>query len=109
MSRHAGEFPVWAIIREARRQAGLTQQELADRSGTSQPAIARYERARSMPSVDTLQRIAVACGRQLTLRFSEPDGQRAVAQTANLVRTVEDRLRSVQSVSQLRSSVDRRG
>ena len=32
-----------AVLREARRLSGLTQRDLADRAGTSQPAIARIE------------------------------------------------------------------
>src|SRR5205085_1555214 len=57
----------WAIVREARRRAGLTQRELAARAGTSQSAIARIERGRQIPSVETLQRILRAC--DLEMRF----------------------------------------
>ncbi|MBA2386932.1 MAG: helix-turn-helix transcriptional regulator [Acidimicrobiia bacterium] len=107
MVGRAVEFPVWALVRDARRRAGFTQQQLADRAGTSQPAIARYERAQAMPSLATLQRIAAACGLELRLRLDEPDGQRQVALAANLARSVEDRLRSVQSITELRSVVRR--
>ena len=72
-------WPVWALIREARRRAGLTQAELAQRVGTSQPAIARYERARSMPDIATLHRIVEACDLELHLELSEPDRQREAA------------------------------
>ncbi|MFM7694448.1 MAG: helix-turn-helix transcriptional regulator, partial [Actinomycetota bacterium] len=41
------------MISEARTAAGLTQAELARRSGTSQPAIARYEAGTSSPSIVT--------------------------------------------------------
>lgn len=37
-------------IREARREAGLTQQELAARSGVRQPNIAAYESGQRVPS-----------------------------------------------------------
>jgi len=47
--------------------AGLSQRALARRAGTSQPAIARYERGDSTPSWGTLQRLAAACGRRLRL------------------------------------------
>src|SRR5438270_657417 len=50
----------WAIVREARRRAGLTQRELAARAGTSQSAIARLERGRQIPSVETLTMTARA-------------------------------------------------
>ena len=48
-------------IRKARRAAGLTQAELARRSGTSQPAINRYERGAAVPNAATTSRILRAC------------------------------------------------
>lgn len=84
----ATQWPVWALIREARGRAGLTQAELAERVGTSQPAIARYERARVMPDLDTLHRIVGACGLTLRLELAEPDAQREAAARAALGRSV---------------------
>lgn len=48
-------------IAKARHAAQLTQDALARRVGTSQPAINRYEKGRSVPSQRTLQRILRAC------------------------------------------------
>ena len=62
---------VGALIRDARTSAGLTQAELARRSGTSQPAIARYEAGTTSPSVVTLDRVLRAAGRRLEIA-SEP-------------------------------------
>ena len=84
--------PVWALIREARRSAGLSQAQLAARVGTSQPAIARYERARSMPDISTLHRIVEACGLELRFELAERDEQRAADEEAALERTVEERV-----------------
>jgi transcriptional regulator with XRE-family HTH domain len=56
-----------ALVREARLAAGLSQRDLARRAGTSQPAIARYERGLATPSWETLERLAAACGRRLTI------------------------------------------
>jgi uncharacterized protein len=56
-----------SLLRNARVDAGLTQDQLAKRAGTSQAAVARYERGRSSPSVDTLTRLLAVCGRLLTL------------------------------------------
>ena len=67
MSRGPAAYGIWSVVREARRKAGLTQRELATRAGTSQSAVARYERARSVPDIPTLQRLLEACG--LELRF----------------------------------------
>jgi transcriptional regulator with XRE-family HTH domain len=92
MARTATKWPVWALVREARRRAGITQSELARRVGTSQPAIARYERARATPDLDTIQRIVEACGLELRLELAEPDPQREAAALAALDRTVEERL-----------------
>jgi uncharacterized protein len=56
------------MIRHARARAGLTQVELADRAGTSQPALARYETGAALPTLPTLERLLRACGAQLQLR-----------------------------------------
>ncbi len=58
-----------AIV-EARTAAGLSQQELARRIGTSQPAIARLEDGDySRHSLAVLQRIANALHLKLDVRF----------------------------------------
>lgn len=56
------------LIREARLAAGLTQAELAERSGTSQATLSAYERDRRVPSASTLARLLAAVGRRLTTR-----------------------------------------
>jgi predicted nucleotidyltransferase/DNA-binding XRE family transcriptional regulator len=48
-------------IARARRTAGLTQEELARRSHTSQPAINRYESGHVKPRPATLRRLLDAC------------------------------------------------
>lgn len=48
-------------LKGARRRAGMTQAELARRSGTSQPAINRYERGVARPSEATVRRILGSC------------------------------------------------
>jgi len=60
-----------ALIRESRRAASLTQEQLARRLGTTQSVIARLERADSNPTVDTVDRALRAAGRRLHLA-SEP-------------------------------------
>ncbi|HEC12970.1 MAG TPA: XRE family transcriptional regulator [Acidiferrobacteraceae bacterium] len=57
------------VIRLLRTQAGLTQQELAARAGTSQPAIASYESAAKSPTLATLQRLAFSVGLDLAVTF----------------------------------------
>lgn len=50
------------VLRTARRGAGLTLRDLADRAGTSHATLAAYEAGRVVPRVDTLDRILRACG-----------------------------------------------
>jgi transcriptional regulator with XRE-family HTH domain len=53
---------VGSDLRWCRKQGGLSQQALADASGTSQPTVAAYEAGRVIPSVPTLTRLLEACG-----------------------------------------------
>lgn len=57
---------------ESRRRAGLTQRQLAERSGVAQPVIARIERAKVVPRADTLARLIEACG--FALEVTPPMG-----------------------------------
>jgi transcriptional regulator with XRE-family HTH domain len=54
-----------SIVRFSRLRAGLTQNELAERAGISQPALARIESGRISPRIDTLDRILRECGMSL--------------------------------------------
>jgi transcriptional regulator with XRE-family HTH domain len=54
-------------IREARRRANLTQEELAERLGTTQSAVARWEKGDVSPRLDTFEKVAAACGLALRL------------------------------------------
>ena len=60
---------VGSAVRAARRRAGVSQTELAARSGTSQPSIARLEKGQVSPTVITLDRIARALGTELIIDF----------------------------------------
>lgn len=55
------------LIRAARRDAGLTQAQLARRLGITQAALARLESPRANPTVRTLDRVVRATGRELKL------------------------------------------
>jgi ribosome-binding protein aMBF1 (putative translation factor) len=60
--------PVYALVGtmvEARHEAGLTQEQLAARMGTTQSVVARLENAHHMPSLDLVTRYAAALGREL--------------------------------------------
>lgn len=59
------------ILRRGR--LGLTQQELAERVGTSHSAISRLESGQHRASIDTLERIGAALGLRLIVRFEEAE------------------------------------
>jgi transcriptional regulator with XRE-family HTH domain len=71
------------LIREARRRAGLTQQELASRADTAQPAIARWESGRTAVSLDDVIRLVRLCGLDLDMNVVVRDDS-DVAQAARL-------------------------
>jgi len=61
------------MVRRARTSAGLSQAKLAERAGTSQPALARYETGAALPTLPTLERLLAACGRRLQIRAVRSD------------------------------------
>ena len=64
---------------EHRRLRGLSQQELAELCGTTQPGIARFERGETPPRIDTLLRMADALDCELVVQFrarTKPKGGR---------------------------------
>lgn len=65
----ADEFALAAALIEARGDAGLTQEEVARRMGTTQAVVARLEGGRSRPSTRTLERFAKATGTRLRISF----------------------------------------
>ncbi len=56
------------LIKEARRRSGLTQRQLASRSGVAQPVIARIESGRSNPAFETVEKLLSATGMTLEIR-----------------------------------------
>lgn len=67
------EMPMLDAILKARREAGMTQADVAERMGTKAPAVARLESAlisgKHSPSLATLRKYAAAMGKRLEVRF----------------------------------------
>ncbi|RKT98877.1 transcriptional regulator [Burkholderia sp. Nafp2/4-1b] len=68
------EYTALNALLEARRQAGLTQAQVADKMGTTPSAISRLEASLSSekhsPSFSTLRKYAAACGKKLVISFA---------------------------------------
>ena len=62
-------FELAERVRQAREHLGITQADLASRIGSTQPAIARLEAGGSIPSFNTLRRIAAALGLELVVEL----------------------------------------
>src|SRR3954463_13285062 len=56
---------IGSLVRDARRHRGLTQQQLADRLGTSQSAVARIEQGGQNLTLDLLGRLSTALESEL--------------------------------------------
>ena len=67
------KYAVLNAILTARREAGLTQTQVAERMGTKPSAIARLENAlasgKHSPSIDTLHKYATAVGKKLEVNL----------------------------------------
>jgi DNA-binding XRE family transcriptional regulator len=67
------EFAILDEILAARREAGLTQAQIAERMGTKAPAIARLESAlasgKHSPSLSTLRKYAAALGKRVEVHL----------------------------------------
>jgi transcriptional regulator with XRE-family HTH domain len=85
------------LIREARLRAGLSQGELAERSGRDRAQIARWENDSVQPSFETLRELVRACGLDLALAIVpyEVDEQGETRLRENLFRSPQDRLQAM--------------
>jgi transcriptional regulator with XRE-family HTH domain len=65
-------FELGERVRHIREERGLSQRELAEMIGSTQPAIARLDAGGVAPSIPTLERIAATLGRELVVDFANP-------------------------------------
>lgn len=59
------------LIRSARKKAGLTQEELAEKIGVKRGAIARWESGVRMPRFGYVMKIASATGNRIEILFQK--------------------------------------
>jgi len=91
-----------SLVRTCRQQSGLSQAQLADRLGTTQSAVSRWERGHEEPRLSTLRSILGACDRALVLHaVAVDDGVDRAQIRQHLTMTPDQRLMSVVNVSHL--------
>ena len=64
------QFKIGVMLRTAREEAGLTQDELAGRLRTKKSAISRIENHAEDIRLSTLEKFAEAIGKRLSLRIA---------------------------------------
>ena len=63
------EFTIIQAMIDARKSSGLTQKQLAQRTGIAQSDISKLENGNANPSLKTLQRLADGMGMKLKISF----------------------------------------
>lgn len=64
------QFKIGVMLKQARLEAGITQEELAARLQTKKTAISRIENHAEDIKLSTLERFAEAIGKRLTLKIA---------------------------------------
>ena len=80
------------LVREARKRAGLTQTELAQRAGVPQSTVGRIESGARVPSTELVERLIRAAGFELRVGLGEPDPDTDSLFERTLRRTPRQRL-----------------
>lgn len=63
------EFSIMQAMIDARKSSGLTQKQLAERTGIAQADISKLEGGNANPSLRTLQRLAAGMGMRIKIEF----------------------------------------
>ena len=81
------------LLERVRLAAGLSQEDLATRAGTSRSTLSAYESGRVVPSVETLARVVRGAGfdlaPELTIAPATDDGSDTAARGRELVEVLE--------------------
>ena len=63
------EYQIMHEMMKARIEAGMTQKQLSERTGINQSNLSRIESGMGNPSIATLERIASALGKKVSISF----------------------------------------
>ena len=63
------ELTIAQAMIDARKESGLTQKQLSERTGSAQADISKLERGNANPSLRTLQRLAAGMGMNVKIEF----------------------------------------
>ena len=66
---HETEYQIMHEMMKARIEAGMTQKQLSERTGINQSNLSRIESGMGNPSIATLERIASALGKKVSISF----------------------------------------
>ena len=69
------EFSVIQALIDARKQTGITQAQLAQRTGINQADISKLENGNANPSIMRLKRLAEGMGMKLKIEFVPSHGK----------------------------------
>ncbi len=64
------QFKIGAVLKQTRKKAGLTQEELARRLKTKKTAISRIENHAEDIKLSTLEKVAHALGKRLEVKIA---------------------------------------
>lgn len=95
----------WAILREARARANLSQRALAERAQVAQSEIARIENGRQEPSYARLERLLRAAGYDLKIELVPHDDHDEALIRDMLALPVGERLDSLEAQSEFFADV----
>lgn len=98
-----------ALLRRARREAGVTQAQVARQLGVSQGAVAKLERLDANPTIATLDNVLQSLGKRLVLSTKPKRGidETLVAQQLRL--TPQQRLEQLERMYEVGRSLARAG
>ncbi len=98
--------PLGGRIREARRNAGLSQEKLAEQIGVSRQAVTKWEAGQAAPSTENLLRLAEALHTPLeTLLGTEPDSRQALAEQIYALQKAEARQGAAQVLTRCKRNL----